>query len=173
MVDKTFDRRSLVDGIYRAYAHEVLSNGVTLRQARAMDDFHQAPQPIPGDPDNTVRRWQDIPDSELREHDDVLPFLCPMAFRFYIPAFMIWAIKHLELRDEDSGLIGPTIYSFNLGTPCDTWHLDQLRRFEFLNLAQKISVCQFLRHLLRHDCLPSDVRIYLSLYWGQFCAGAD
>jgi len=67
---------------------------ITLRVARAADDY------VPEEKWPEIRaldseaRWQDVSDKDLEKYSDVDPFLDASGFRYYLPAFMIWCIRH-------------------------------------------------------------------------------
>ena len=167
-------RSALVAEITAAFDGVPLGGGVTLHQARSMDDYEYEWAQLAARSRDAEARWQDVAEDKLRELHDVHPFLDPEGFRFYIPAFMIWVLRHLDDEtDEHRGLNCSTIYSFKTGQPSDPWHSDQRERFALLNPQQSRSVCGFLRHLARYD--PSsreDAESFLAAYWGRFCPEA-
>jgi hypothetical protein len=163
----------LVQDITDAFDGVRLGDGVTIAQARAIDDNLSEVEQLKARSHGAERRWQDISEAELRNHDDVLPFLCREAYRFYIAAYMTWTLRHLGLNDLDDQLNGPTVYSFKIGLPSDIWHADQLRRFDFLDLPQKQAICKYLRYLAGRGYFVHEAERYLSDYWGNYCSDTD
>ena len=104
-------RLSIIRDINEAFADVQLEDGVTLRQARVMDHFWLSKSEVtkPG----TEGRWQDISDSKLCQFNDVLAFLDRKGLQFYLPAFMIWTLKHLDdgPHSKHSGLNDSTTFA--------------------------------------------------------------
>lgn len=154
--------------IAAAFDGVCLEDGITLHQARAMDDY---------EPDDDARlkdteiRWQDVPEAKLRAFDDVHPFLCAKGFRFYIPAFLVWMIRHLDDQppSEDSQLTHGTMCSLN---PRSQHYRE---RFVLLSREQSRVVCRFLHYLSRHgdEYDRGTAEKYLEAHWGQFCPGEE
>jgi len=84
----------VIDAIRIAFAG--VTKCVSLRQADVWDhygteeDFKQAGK-LDCDTD-----WQEVPDERLEVHGASISFLTPHSFRYYIPAFMIWTLKHFR-----------------------------------------------------------------------------
>ncbi len=91
------ERLRLIHEIEAAFEGVALGNGVSLHQARAMDDDWVNQSDVADlrsqDPEE---RWQDISDEKLDLLADTLPFMDPEGFRFYLPRFMVFALKHSE-----------------------------------------------------------------------------
>lgn len=54
--------------------------------------------------DDHYGHWDAIPREDLEKFQDVFPWLCPVGFRFYLPAFMVHALRSSPLLAENSWL---------------------------------------------------------------------
>jgi len=86
----------LIQEIDTAFNDVSREGGVTLHQANAISDFKTIPeQDLAGEFDCETR-WQDVPDEALASGDAALSFLDAKGFRYYLPAFMICALRNWE-----------------------------------------------------------------------------
>jgi hypothetical protein len=67
---------------------------ITLRVARAADDYVPEQQWAEIRALDSEARWQDVPDKDLEKYSDTNCFLDASGIRYYLPAFMIWCIRH-------------------------------------------------------------------------------
>jgi len=131
---------------------------ISLRVARAADDYVPEAEWAAIRTLDTDTRWQDVPDRDLEEYWDVHPFLDGTAFRYYIPAFMVWCIRHNGSTD--------------LATA--QWTLSALKeppdRLAFLTRAERNAVAQFLKFAAadwdEFDA-PRAAELYRK-YWRQY-----
>jgi hypothetical protein len=115
---------------------------------------------------DTEARWQDMPDDKLRDLSDTPIFLCPKGYRFYLPAFLRWVLRHLDDPSaEHSGLNWSAVYSLDP----DPVSAELAARFESLDDRQRRAVCQFLRYLARGPEWNREAEAYLDQYWGRYC----
>jgi hypothetical protein len=162
------ERVTLIREIAYAFASVQLDDGVSLHQARAMDNYE--PEGVQRDArlrDPEVS-WSEVTDAKLRYFQDVHPFLCPKGFRFYIPAFCIWVIRHLD--DADSQWSFNTVRSLCLPEESAPWFSSQLEQFKLLSVDQASCLCRFLRYLVSAKCNESHAREALHRYWARYCA---
>jgi len=94
----------LIDRISLAFQNTKLEDGITIHQARALDDY--------ADPDKARQidralRWQEIPDRWIEKFSDVFAFMDAKGFRYYIPAYMIWCLKS---QDANSNSFWSTVH---------------------------------------------------------------
>ena len=92
----------LIEIIEAAFDDVPKPEKITLRVARAADDY------VPEEKWPEIRaldseaRWQDVSDKDLEKYSDVECFLDASGFRYYLPAFMIWCIRH---KDTNSTIL--------------------------------------------------------------------
>src|SRR4051794_10621110 len=86
------ERQQLLDDIEAAFGDVRLGEGVSLHQARAIDDYKGADEIAEARKLDTEERWQDISDATIDELSDTLTFLDADGFRFYIPRFIVYVL---------------------------------------------------------------------------------
>jgi hypothetical protein len=83
--------------------------------------------------------WQSIPDDIVALENAALNFLSPLAFQFYLPAYMKWSL--LNLRASSSFTADATIYAL---TPSSHF-VHSVARYALFSPAQVRAVVSFLR----------------------------
>ena len=144
--------------ITSAFAGVSLGDGVTLHQARAIDDYQSKEHQRAVRVNDTEQSWQEISDDKMCAFDDVFNFLDAKGWVFYIPAYMIWVLRHLDDQtDEHSGLNYMTVFA-----------VTDRPRPELLNSRQRRAVCSFLHYLSENsDDWRQDADDALERYWGS------
>ena len=100
--EREAERQRLVRQVVAAFNDVRLGNGVSLHQARAMDDYAGDAEVAAARVLDTESRWQDVTDEKLDRLADTMPFMDAEGFRFYLPRFMLFALEHRG-RPEYSG----------------------------------------------------------------------
>lgn len=95
----------LIEQIREAFIEVNLEEGITLHEARALDDYEDTQKARMID---SHIHWLDISDSWIENFCDIFAFLDPKGFRHYIPAYMIWCLKHYEQTTSSS--LDATLY---------------------------------------------------------------
>ena len=106
-----------------------------------------------------LNKWQDIPNQLIERLFDVLPFLDPKGFRFYIPAYMTWTLVFGDNSNSTSS--DSTVYALTGGQY-------QFPKIKVMNQDQSQAICQFLRFLALYK-RDDDAITALKEYWGKFC----
>jgi hypothetical protein len=134
--------KDLVLQIERAF-HGVERPQITLRVARRADDNRWDELPQLQKFDDHYGSWNEIPKDDIEKFQDVFCWLCPIGFRFYLPAFMIHSLRHSPQLVNNVWLQSAFSDESNL---------------EFLDLSQKKAVWRFLIAALEsvHDDYHSD-----------------
>ena len=150
-------------------------NGITLHQAQAIDDYAGPEQELAARRLDTDRKWEDVPEQDIVRHYTALTFLDADGFRYYIPAYMSFAVKHYKCGSFDFLILDHILYALNPGDGPELpeWKIEQ---FEILDEGQKEVVCRFL-HFMKDEAEDylighSDAEQALEKYWGQFCEKA-
>jgi len=166
--DSNITLSAALAAVHSAFEGVRLDGGVSLVQARAMDDY----QPVPPQSDENDARWQDVTDETLRNYNDVHPFLCARSFRFYIPAFMSWILRHLDDVDgRDSGLADSAIF-FLIPSNVDFPETPPAPpRFSLLSHAQRHAISLFLRYVSANsECHRPEAEQAINDFWGDYCS---
>lgn len=103
-VDFELRRDALIAEITAAFDGVEREDGITLHEAEALDDRLSDAEQRAARALDTDERWQDVPDKDIAWCCSALSFLDAKGFRYYFPAFMIYALKHWD-DPEDSGSI--------------------------------------------------------------------
>jgi hypothetical protein len=90
-------RKALIKKITLAFQNTKLEDGITIHQARALDDYED---PQPARKIDSHLTWPEIPDPWLENFSDVFPFMDAKGFRYYIPAYMIWCLKSQKVNSN-------------------------------------------------------------------------
>lgn len=133
---------------------------ITLHEADLLDryEFTVAEQEAARSKDQESR-WQDVPDEAIVDNADAMPFLDPASWRYYLPAFMSWSIRHIDEKDADP--VDATIYTV---AHTDTSYLD---RYRTLSDDQVSAVARFLRFMMIHPVIAHSTVAAeaLEFYW--------
>lgn len=179
LMDDVEQRAEEVAGeILRSFAGVTRDDGVTLHEALVIDDYGSDAERAAARELDTDRRWQDVPGHLIEGHSDALHFVDPKGFRYYLPAYMVWALRHF--RTSDSFSVDHVIFSLTLGKGSDAntglcdmrgWALE---RFRLLTGDQSRAVCRFLRFMAGQErCADAGVaKAALNAFWGEYCAPA-
>ena len=136
-------REALIGQIYRAFRGVKRGRGVTLHEAVALDGYAPDEEQRAARHRDTERRWQAIPDAVLGDNNAIFSFLDACGFRYYIPAYMIWELTHIDGGYSGTGEV---FSGTSVPEPDDIWGKYTLQRFSILNKAQSRAVCAFLRY---------------------------
>ena len=98
-------RDQLIRQIEAAFAHIERGNGLSLHEAAAFEgtDHCTAEERARAWALDTETRWQDIPDSSLEECLDRWAF-DDEGFRFHLPAYLRWHLRHPRGRPPAGGV---------------------------------------------------------------------
>ena len=124
----------LINIISDAFNDVQLDDGTSITQARLLDDYINDVQSLALARDiDKEKSWEEVKDTKIEELSDGLPFLDAKGFRYYLPAFMSYALRNpcSEFLAVDSAIYN----SYD----------DNLDRFHIFNPAQKNAIKVFLQ----------------------------
>lgn len=90
--------------------------------------------------------WQDVPRELLLQERDALPLFAPRGFRFYLPAYMLFALEDYEGADMIPESIVHSLTLPDAGTELYEFVRERLVLF---NEGQRKAVLHFLEYLER------------------------
>lgn len=99
----------LIAEITAAFDGVSREDGITLHEAKAIDDWKPSEELQAARQLDTEQRWQDVPDEDLLASDSPLPFFDAKGFRYYLPAFMLCGLKDWE--NDSSGILHSCVYN--------------------------------------------------------------
>jgi hypothetical protein len=162
MTDEDGDARlceAIIAEIEAAFDGVEREDGVTLHEADVIDEYGSPEERQAARLEDAETRWQDVPDTDIENYDWVLSFFDAKGFRYYIPAFMTWTLRHYRTTDSLSS--DTTIYTLN--------GLED--RFKLLTRSQRRAICRFLRYFAEEagEFIEDQARVALEKGWGQYC----
>jgi hypothetical protein len=164
-------REKIIDEIRQAFGHVSREDGVTLHEAKVIDDYGSDEERVAARLLDTDRSWQDVPDHLVEESQETLCFVDPPGFCYYLPAYMTWALRNYETSESFS--VDHATYSLTISedTPQRAWHLE---RFGLFDVEQRKAICRFLRFMAEQQDFADAVQARKALegYWGKFCENA-
>jgi hypothetical protein len=161
-------RESIIDEIRQAFGRVFRGDGVTLHEAVVIDNYGSDDERIAARALDADLCWQDVPDHLIEDHQETLCFVDPKGFCYYLPAYMVWALRHFETSESFS--VDHAIYSLNLSRDkqLEGWDLERFRVFD---ADQAKAICRFLRFMASQEDFADAklARAALEGYWGKFC----
>jgi len=98
--DMTDDEKRLIATIHQAFADVTLEDGTSLNMTEYNDSGGCRPEFKEKAKDDERHNWAAIFDPVLEQYTVTFSFTDLKGFRFYIPAYMIWAIKNHKTSDS-------------------------------------------------------------------------
>jgi hypothetical protein len=163
--------KAIIDAIRSAFTG-VPRGQVTVHEAEVIDSYGTDTERRRARRLDIDERWDEVPDAHIEACDNALCHLDPEGWRYYIPAYMVWSLRHF--RRSPSMTSDHTIYSFDPCSKDADLHEYQMSRFRLLDHAQSRTVCRFLRYMANDGHADTTVaKRALRTYWGRFGEDAD
>lgn len=163
---------AIIDAIRAAFAG-VPRGSITLHEAEVIDAYGSAEEQAEARRRDTEASWDRVPDLDIEECTAALSYLDPESWRYYIPAYMIWTLRHF--RVNCSIVSDFTIYTFDASERDLALREYMSKRYRMLDVAQSRAVCRFLRYMAANDDHADGTvaNVALADFWGRFCEGQD
>lgn len=134
--------QEIIHKIEDAFSDITLENGVSLREARVIDDYGDDMQRQAARAEDELENWQDISYSDIEKYPDIFCFLDAKGVLFHLPAYMIYLIckhenAHSVVKDSIIYGLSPNTYTPDL----QTWFVE---RFSLINAQQATGILTFL-----------------------------
>ena len=158
----------IIEEIRAAFAG-VPRGKITIHEAEVIDSYGDDGARDRARLLDTESSWEQIPDSHVEECSWALCHLDPVSWRYYIPKYMLWALRNF--KTNNSIVTDFTIYTFDVSSSDAGVREYKQERYRLLNPFQSWAVCRFLRHMVANEdhADGSVARRALEDYWGQFC----
>ncbi|MEA5573025.1 DUF6714 family protein [Calothrix sp. UHCC 0171] len=127
-------RLELIEKINVAFKDVVLEDGVSLHEARALDDYEDSMQARQID---CKVPWQEIPNDWIEKFHDVFAFMDAKGFRHAVPAYMTWCLKY---NRHDTNSFALTVTSLKS-------HDYRSKFFSHLDTTQEQVISEFLEFI--------------------------
>jgi len=162
-------RPAVIEQITKAFEGVSREDGVTLHEARVIDDYGSEEERAAARKIDTDSHWQDVPVEWIEQLHDALCFLDPKGWRYYLPAYMLYSLKFYT---RSSNAVDSAFYSCLFPKESKDKNLKEhkLSLFSFLTVDQSRAVCRFLQFEATYG--ETDERAAqeaLDEYWGKFC----
>ena len=151
-----------------AFRNVKLDGGVSLRQAKVMDNYGEGAnnKEFKTLPEQEItNNWEAIPDEIISQHC-YLSHLDAKGFRYYIPAFMLSSLREPEFSDT----LGSTIFAL-YPKKDDLWDY-KMMHYSLLDAQQRSAVAQFLSSLPQLvDLSPEEQRMIeraIRNFWHEY-----
>ena len=155
-------KEKIVEMIHAAFGDVLRDGGVSLYQAEALDDYAEEAEFKAAERKDPEVRWQDISSEKIGKFHMSLVFFDDKGFRFYLPAFMIYA---LDSFDPTHGNMDADGVLFATSDP----HGYHKENFEILTPSQMEAVAAFLKFSHLYDdyqIIRDDVRVFAK-FWSH------
>lgn len=156
----------LIKDIREAFADVERGEGITLSQARTIDDYRPLDEQQKARELDTDKHWYEISNKKIERLCDTLAFLDAEGMRYYIAPFLIYALEYPE-SDCPAGdnLI------VNLASD------DRLSDFAIFNAAQSNVIARYLQFRAEDfeidPVYAEEATKALQKYWGEFLTHTD
>lgn len=156
---------ALIEQIRDAFRDVRLGNGVSLREASVIDDYGTEAERADARRQDELHDWSAVRDEQIDESPDALHFLDSKGLCFYLPAYMVFALRYHGKRSSRS----PETILHQLS---DVKRIDELR--PLISTRQRDVIEGFLDHM-RAEADDAEEAHHLELakaYWqGDVDAG--
>src|SRR5215204_4680210 len=149
-------RDALIAEITAAFDGVSREDGMTLHEAEAMDDWKSSAEQRAARRLDLESRWQDVPDDDIFACCSALSFLNEKGFRYYIPAFMVYGLRHWG--DDWNGILNSCEYHLLHDYPKSLRKSEPAAiagKYQFTD-AQSKAVARLLRLLIDFDEIAGD-----------------
>ena len=158
----------IISEIEDAFADVKRGKGVTLHETDVLDACGSAEKRARARKHDADEKWLDVPDRDIEEHPSALCFLDPEGFRYYLPAYMRWSLRHYKssaslASDSTVYAIGP---SGNKGVT--DWNC---KRWGVFTREQSQVIFAYLRFMVEEGEGYADssmAELAINAYWSQF-----
>lgn len=139
---------------------------ITLHEAEVIDAYGTEAERRAARARDTEEDWRDVPDSSIAACPDALTFVDPESWRFYLPAYMRFGLRHLKERHNQA--LDHAIYSLAKGEDASLARY-KLERFRTLSAEQAGAVRSFLELATANDayCDAVVAKEALETYWSR------
>lgn len=156
------EREMLIAEIREAFADVGRGEGTSLLQGRVLDEYGSPAEQEAARTRDVDTHWWDVGDYRLERLHNALIFLDADGFRYYLPAFMTWTLRHGRKSDVPVG-------DYAVG---ELARRDPTRDLELMTEPQCRAVSRFLQFVASHpkdDWADSrEAAVALRRHWGRF-----
>lgn len=163
----------IVSDIEEAFAGINRGSSVTLHETDVLDACGSEKERARARKQDTEKRWQDVRDDDIENHQNALCFLDPDGFRYYLPAYMRWSLRYFK----SSGSLSSDSTIYALGPSGNKGVTDWNRsRWEVFTHRQSQVILAYLRFMAEQGEDYADsfmAELAINAYWNQFSQPAN
>lgn len=143
-------RDRLIDQINNAFQYVTREGGISIREAHVIDDYGSEQEQREARAEETDSHWSEVDVETLDPGGSALSFVDPIGFRYYLPAYMVYALKSdygdaLGEEIVDSNVFDSTIFKLNASALRDQDHTEhQRKRFALFTPKERTCIARFL-----------------------------
>lgn len=130
-------KESVISLIEKAFA-DLPHPGDTLLHSSCQDDTDI--RPFYG-----IQDWREASSQMIEREDAALCFFSPAAFRYFLPAYLIWTLNNYDT--SESPTVNSTIYSLDPTSARADLQPFMRSKYSLLSQAQRHAVIAFLEHM--------------------------
>ena len=138
-------KAALIEEITAAFDGVSRQGGVSMLEARVIDDYGSDEERAKARRQDNETRWQDVPDEKIGGGNghEALSFLDPIGFHYYLPAYLVWYLRNVD-SDWDHNTLSSV--DFHLAAGYKKGEIEDYYRgkYEMLSLIQTRAVAHFL-----------------------------
>jgi hypothetical protein len=172
MQDIYIESERLINELKATFGAVSRGSGVTLHEAEVIDDYGSDDERASARLMDTDNSWTELPEELISDHPSVLGFLDTDGFRYYLPAYLTFALSDLVQWDGPSPNLSSISAIMSL-VPVDgepRWRERDLKRYGSFSAEESRVICRVLRFVASNiPWLSGRASEALSGYWGQFC----
>ena len=163
---------TVIEAIRAAFAG-VPRGAITIHEAEVIDSYGSEAERDAARRLDTEPSWDRIPNADIEECTTALCHLDPEGWRYYVPAYMTWSLRHF--RVSLSNVSDYTIYTFDSSGSDPGMREYHLGRYRLLDESQSCAVCRFLQYMATNEAHADSwvANVALNEYWGQYCEHQD
>lgn len=172
-------RNRLLDQIEITFRHVSRGSGVTLHEARVIDNYGTPQEQTEARLLDTDTHWSQVDVISIDLAGACIGFLDDIGFRYYVPAYMSATLRH-GYRDIFDDFIDSNIYE-SLVHRLNARNYDDIQKFQSLDAPQSRCIARFLvldLILDPYDSYSESVRESnnyeaLNAYWKAFLSPSE
>lgn len=136
------DVNEVMEVIRKAFKGVSRGSGISLHQAAAIDDYCTKEEQAEARLLDADTCWEEVPDEWIEKSPSALSFLDSAGFRYYIPAYMMYALRN---RHFDGCVTGEfAVYSLAVDAPGCPGEFKE-SKWKDLDGDQRKAIAAFLR----------------------------
>jgi hypothetical protein len=167
MPDSSYEQRkqTVIEEITAAFNGVSREGGVSLHEAWVIDDCGTDKQRAKARKKDAETRWQDVPDEDICRGDSCLCFLDEIGFHYYIPAYIVWCLRHIDTEDTNDLIYESNSYEsiiYHLLDDSLDLHQYHMARFALFTPEQSRAIA----HFLEFD-VERSIKIHRELWWPE------